>query len=156
MSESLLKLQVELQEKIEKEEREKKEKDENSSNYNNHHNNNSSSGGTESVDTGNDPSSSTDIEEDGSHSGLLKIDATCADAEVRYLTDLDLIHDGVEIMGRIIGRISTMAAVVKPKTHIKELHSRYLNVIKLRSKPKKKVNECKEYLFSLIWQGNLI
>ncbi len=48
-------------------------------------------------------------------SGLLKIAATCADAEVRYPTDLDQIHDGVEIMDRIIGRISTMAAVVKPK-----------------------------------------
>ena len=51
MSESLLKLQVELQEKKEKEEREKKEKDENGSNDNNHPDNNCSSEGRELVNT---------------------------------------------------------------------------------------------------------
>ena len=150
MSESLLKLQVELQEKKEKEEREKKE---NGDNDENHHNMGASSEGTE-TNSSKSSSDSADIKDSSTHSGLLKIDATCADAEVRYPTDLDLIHDGVETMDRIIERISAMAAVVKPKTHIKELHSKYLNVIKLRSKPKKKVNECKEYL--LTWLGRNI
>ena len=157
MSESLLKLQVELQEKKEKEEREKrekKEKDENGRNDNNHPDNNCSSESRELVNTNKESSVSVDTKKDSGHSGLLKIDASCADAEVRYPTDLDLIHDGVEIMDRIIGRISAMASVTKPKTHVKKLHSRYLNVIKLRSKPKKKVNECKEYL--LTWLGRNI
>ena len=39
---------------------------------------------------------SVDTKKDSGHLGLLKIDASCADAEVRYPTDLDLIHDGVD------------------------------------------------------------
>lgn len=145
-----MKLQVELQERKEKEEREKKE---NGNNDDNHHNMGASPKGI-GTDTRKSSSDSADIKDNSTHSGLLKIDATCADAEVRYPTDLDLIHGGVEIMDRIIGRISTMASVAKPKTHVKELHSKYLNVIKLRNKLKKKINECREYL--LTWLGRNI
>ena len=28
------------------------------------------------------------------HNGVLKMDATCADAETRYPADVDIIHDG--------------------------------------------------------------
>ena len=36
------------------------------------------------------------------HKGVLKIDATCADAEVRYPVDADIIHDGCKIADRYI------------------------------------------------------
>ena len=32
--------------------------------------------------------------------GLQKVDATCADAEVRFPTDLDLLHDGIRVMDK--------------------------------------------------------
>ena len=60
------------------------------------------------------------MKKDVAHSGLLKIDTSCADVEVRYPTDLNLIHDGVEFMSRIIGRISKMASIEKSKTYVKE------------------------------------
>lgn len=36
------------------------------------------------------------------HKGSLKVDATCSDAEVRYPTDIDLLHDGCEVINRYI------------------------------------------------------
>ena len=39
------------------------------------------------------------------HKGVLKIDATCADAEVRYPVDADIIHDGCKIAERYIKKI---------------------------------------------------
>lgn len=66
-----------------------------------HPDNYSSSEGTELVNIIKESSVSVDTKKDLGHSGLLKIDVICADAEVRYPTDLDLIHDSVEIMDRI-------------------------------------------------------
>lgn len=86
-----------------------------------------SSEGTE-TNTSKSSSDSVSIKDSSTHADLLKIDATCADAEVRHPTVL--IHDGIKTMDHIIGRISAMATIVKPKTHIKELHSRRLKVIK--------------------------
>ena len=76
-----------------------------------------------------------------SHKGILKIDPTCSDAGMRYPTDLDLVHDGVEIADRVINRLCEINKLPLPKTHLKEIQNKYLNVIKLRSKPKKKVKE---------------
>ncbi|MCH3995387.1 IS5 family transposase [Prevotella cerevisiae] len=80
--------------------------------------------------------------------GLMKIDATCSDSEVRYPTDLDLLNDGVEAIDRILDRFCRMTGLPRPETRLKEIHSRYLNVIKLRKKPKGKVRECMEYMLA--------
>lgn len=34
------------------------------------------------------------------HKGILKMDATCADAEVRFPVDVDIIHDGCKVVDR--------------------------------------------------------
>ena len=80
--------------------------------------------------------------------GTLKIDATCSDAEVRYPTDLDLLEDGCRIMDRTIGRFCRISGQEKPATHYKATRSIYLNVIKLRNKPKQKVRWCMEVLLA--------
>ena len=36
------------------------------------------------------------------HKGVLKVDANCADAEVRYPVDTDIIHDGCKIADHYI------------------------------------------------------
>lgn len=36
------------------------------------------------------------------HKGVLKMDATCADAEVRYPVDVDIIHDGCKVVDRYV------------------------------------------------------
>ena len=48
-------------------------------------------------DAQNDESDET--EGDAAHNGTLKVDATCCDAEVRYPTDMDLLHDGLVAVG---------------------------------------------------------
>jgi PAS domain-containing protein len=127
MSESLLKLQVRMHEEKQEEEdrREKNGNDE---------------GGTAGESSDN-PCSCPKPNE-----GLMKIDATCSDSEVRYPTDLDLLNDGVEVIDRILDRFCRMTGLTRPETRLKEIHSRYLNVIKLRKKPKGKVRECMEYM----------
>ena len=58
---------------------------------NNEGNNNQES--PSSVVQDSDDAEYTDSKEE-LHKGVLKIDATCADAEVRYPVDVDLVHDG--------------------------------------------------------------
>lgn len=36
------------------------------------------------------------------HKGVLKMNATCTDAEVCYPVDVDIIHDGCKVVGRYI------------------------------------------------------
>lgn len=43
--------------------------------------------------------------QDRLHKGSLKIDATYTDAEVRYSTDIDLLHDGCKVINRYIGKL---------------------------------------------------
>lgn len=55
------------------------------------------------------PTSDTDAEfidsQGRPHKGSLKVDATCADAEVRYPTDIDLLHDGCKVINRYIRKL---------------------------------------------------
>lgn len=39
------------------------------------------------------------------HKGSLKIDTTCADAEVHYPTNIDLLQDGCKIINRYIAKL---------------------------------------------------
>ena len=41
-----------------------------------------------------DDNDETRQDDEPKHSGTLKVDATCADVEVRHPTDIDLLHDG--------------------------------------------------------------
>ena len=136
MSESLLKLEV----KMADEEQEKKRKEDEGKDSDNNESPNSSS-----ATTGRHPTEE--------HKRILKVDATCSDAEVRYPTDLDLVHAGVEIVDRVVNRLCAINELPLPKTHLKEIHSKYLNVIKLRSKPKKKVKECMDYLLTMLYRN---
>lgn len=136
MSESLLKLEVRMVE--EKEKSEVKDKD------NGPDLPLSSSGSNSSIN----PSSISRQ----THDGVLKVDATCSDAEVRYPTDLDLVQDGIRIVDRVTSRLCKAINIPAPQTHLKECRSRYLNVVKLRTKPVKKVKECMEYLLTMLYR----
>lgn len=47
----------------------------------------------DNTDTDNDDDETT-------HGGTLKVDATCSDAEARYPTGIDFLHDGSEVVER--------------------------------------------------------
>ena len=66
------------------------------------------------------------------HKDSLKVDATCADAEVRYPTDIDLLHDGCKVINRYIQKLCDQFCLVPPTTHYRAARSAYLEVIKLK------------------------
>lgn len=51
------------------------------------------------------------------HKGVLKMDATCAEAEVRYPVDVDIIHDGCKVVDRYIGKLCKALHISKPHTY---------------------------------------
>lgn len=85
-----------------------------------------------------------------SHKGSLKIDATCADAEVRYPTDLDLLHDGCKVINRYIDKLCGRFHLAPPVTHYKAARSAYLEVIKLRKRSKKVIRTGKSALLTYL------
>ena len=50
------------------------------------------------------------------HKGVLKVDATCADAEVRYPVDVDLIHDGCKAIDGLISKVCACLGISGVKT----------------------------------------
>lgn len=83
-----------------------------------------------------------------SHNGTLKVDATCCNAEVRFPTDLDLLHDGCEVIERIIDRFCKIAHFHRPDTHMDRAHRRYSKTIKKKNKPRKDLRDCTQYLLA--------
>lgn len=146
MSESLLKLQVE---RHKEQVRQQKIKD-SSDSHNNNDKINPHHGGTSSDIRAASPRVSSSSDADTSHKGILKMDATCSDAEVRYPTDLDLLHDGCEVLERIIDRISKNASVERSGTNFKTVHAIYAKTIKKKNKPGKELKRCTEYLLGAL------
>lgn len=84
------------------------------------------------------------------HKGSLKVDATCADAEVRYPTDIDLLHDGCKIINRYIHKLCERFFLAPPVTHYKASRSAYLEVIKLKKRSKKVIKRGKSLLLTYL------
>ena len=140
MSESLLKLQIE---------RLANSKGQESENQDDTHEGGSASGSV--TVSGSTLSNSTQVgQSSDTHRGTLKIDATCSDAEVRYPTDLDLLHDGCEVMERIIDRFCDITGMGRPSTDFKAVHAVYLKIIKKKNKTRKELKRCTEYLLSML------
>lgn len=56
------------------------------------------------------------------------------------------------IVDRVTSRLCKVINIPAPPTHLKECRSRYLNVVKLRLKPVKKVSECMEYILTILYR----
>lgn len=74
------------------------------------------------------------------HKGVLKIDATCCNAEVRYPVDVDIIHDGCRIISKYIAILCSQLKIKQPECNYKSARKEYLNLIK---KKRKKASEVK-------------
>lgn len=68
------------------------------------------------------------------HSGVLKIDATCADAEVRYPVDVDLVNDGCRIIEEYTAGVCKLLGLRKPLTPYKSARGIYLELVKRKKK----------------------
>lgn len=143
MSESLLKLQIEhLASRQEDQELEVKDHDDSSDKGTD----GDSSGSTAATASG----SASEVKAGSTNNGTLKIDATCSDAEVRYPTDLDLLHDGCEVLERIIDRFCDKTDMARPATDFKSVHTAYSKLIKKKNKPRKELKRCTEYLLTML------
>ena len=78
---------------------------------------------------------------DREHKGVLKIDATCADAEMRYPVDVDIIHDGCRKVTDYIMKVCEMFELHKPRTNYKHARQAYLQLVKKAKKKGKMVRD---------------
>ncbi|MFS2806382.1 transposase [Parabacteroides distasonis] len=78
------------------------------------------------------------------------MDATCSDVEVRYPTDIDLLHDGCKVINRYIRKLSKQFSLALPVTHYKAARSAYLEVIKLKKRSKKVIRRGKSLLLTYL------
>ena len=75
------------------------------------------------------------------HKGVLKIDATCADAEMRYPVDVDIIHGGCRKVTDYIMKVCEMFELHKPRTNYKRTRQAYLQLVKKAKKKGRMVRE---------------
>lgn len=71
------------------------------------------------------------------HKGILKIDATCADAEVRFPVDVDIIHDGCKVVDRYLASLCNALAISLVRSSYKVARSYYLELVKRKKKRRK-------------------
>ena len=83
-------------------------------------------------------------DEDGNdHGGMMKCDATCCDAEVRYPTDSNLLEDGSRLIDRLLDKFCARHKVRKPQTHRMEARRAFILLIKKKRKGRKLVSKTK-------------
>ena len=75
------------------------------------------------------------------HEGVLKIDATCADAEMRYPVDVDIIYDGCRKINEFLTKICDKFEAHMPPTRFKKSKRAYKQLIKQSKKRGKQVRE---------------
>ena len=80
------------------------------------------------------------------HKGVLKIDATCCNAEMRYPVDVDIIHDGCKTIDRFIAKICRSLSLKNPESHYKAARFAYLNLIKKKTKRASEIRDTKRVL----------
>lgn len=82
-----------------------------------------------------DPNAAAFVDsKDREHKGVLKVDATCADAEMRYPVDVDIIHDGCRKVTEYIIKVCEVFGLPKPRTNYKNARQAYLQLIKQSKK----------------------
>ena len=86
----------------------------------------------------------------------LKADATCADAEVRYPTDIDLVEDGSKYIDRMIDKVCVHKGIRKPAgTERARIRAIYLSVIKRKTKGAKQLRDALSRMLPLLYRDIL-
>src|SRR5574344_281501 len=97
-----------------------------------------------------DESTITIDEDNQKHSGIMKIDATCTDAEVRYPTDVYLLEDANREMERITNKCCDKNSIKKPHTYRSHTRSAFVMFPKRKHKGKKLIKVTKERMLHLL------
>lgn len=137
MSVELLRKQVSQEEKRQQEEETQKESEESKKD--------------DAPPTKDDDEGTMHIDEQGrEHKGYLKVDATCADAEMRYPTDINLLHDGCRVLHEFAQRLSAKAGLPMPQILYGEARKAFLKAIKRKRKGKALMNETMRMLLKCL------
>ena len=80
------------------------------------------------------------------HKGILKMDATCADAEVRFPVDVDIIHDGCKVVDRYINSLCKTLCIKNVHSSYKTARSFYIELVKRKKKGGKFVKDTIKHL----------
>ena len=75
------------------------------------------------------------------HSGKLIVDASCCDAEVKYPTDLDVLHDAVKVSDRLIEKLCKITGTPLPRSFLKTARANFLGIVKKRRKGKREIRK---------------
>ncbi len=86
----------------------------------------------------------------GVRKGLMKIDATCTDAEVQYPVDINILEDCSREIDRLVQKLCTKAEINKPTSSRAAARQCYVHYIKQSHKGKKLVRETKQRLLHLL------
>lgn len=82
-----------------------------------------------------DPNAASFTDSQGrEHKGVLKMDATCADAEMRYPVDVDIIHDGCRKATDYIIKVCETFGLQKPRTnykHARQIENTFFIMLKI-------------------------
>ena len=80
-----------------------------------------------------------DNDDDTENKGILKVDATCTPADVKYPTDLNLLNEGREKLEKIIDTLyeEVKSEIVRPRTYRKIARGKYLSEAKKRRHTKR-------------------
>lgn len=106
-------------------------------------------------DSGNDKGGNS-VAADKTQPTDVKADATCADAEVRYPTDIDLVEDGSKYIDRMIDKVCGIKKIRKPAgVERNRIRAIYLNVIKRKHKGSKLVKDALSRMLPLLYRDIL-
>lgn len=86
------------------------------------------------------------------HKGVLKIDATCANAEVRYPVDIDIVHDGCKMVNRYVGRVCGALGIRKPHTSYTAARRAYLKLVKKKKRYGRLMRQTIDYMLQCLGQ----
>ena len=84
------------------------------------------------------------------HKGVLKMDATCATAEVRYPVDVDIVNDGCRVVDKYIGEVCKALHICKPHTAYKDARRAYLLLVKMKKRGGRLVRQTLSYMLSCL------
>lgn len=106
-------------------------------------------------DSGNDKGGNS-VAADKTQPTDVKADATCADAEVRYPTDIDLVEDGSKYIDRMIDKVCGIKKIRKPAgVERNRIRAIYLNVIKRKHKGSKLIKDARSRMLPLLYRDIL-
>jgi transposase, IS5 family len=92
------------------------------------------------TDDKNTPTEQARSEEPKKNKGKLQMDATVADAYIKYPTDLDLLNDSREKAEELIDVLSVkLELTIKPRTYRREARKKFLLIAKKKNKSKKEI-----------------